>query len=65
MLSSRIRRRGRRAAAVSAVVLAGVAVAMPARSADPDLATVHAHIVGLVGTTDALVLLDRALVSVT
>jgi hypothetical protein len=33
-------------------------------AADPDLATVHAHIVGLVGTTDALVLLDRALVSV-
>ena len=39
MLSNRIRRRGRRAAAVSAVVLAGAAVAMPARSADPDLAT--------------------------
>jgi phospholipase C len=39
MLSSRIRRRGRRAAAVSAVVLAGAAVAMPARSADPNGAT--------------------------
>jgi len=39
MLSNRIRRRGRRAAAVSAVVLAGAAVAMPARSAGPDLAT--------------------------
>jgi hypothetical protein len=32
-------------------------------AADPDLATVHAHIVGLVGATDALVLLDRALAS--
>jgi phospholipase C len=39
MLSSRIRRRGRRAAAVSAVVLAGAAVAMPARSAGPNGAT--------------------------
>jgi len=39
MLSSRIRRRGRRAAAVSAVALAGAAVAMPARSADPGIAT--------------------------
>jgi hypothetical protein len=33
-------------------------------AADPDLATVNAHIAGLVGTTDALVFLDRALVSV-
>ena len=39
MLSSRVRRRGRRAAVVSAVVLAGAAAAMPARSADPDAAT--------------------------
>jgi phospholipase C len=39
MLLSRIRRRGRRAAAVSAVVLAGAAVAMPARSAGPNGAT--------------------------
>ena len=39
MLSSRVRRRGRRAAAVSAVVLAGATAAMPARSADPDLVT--------------------------
>jgi phospholipase C len=39
MLSSRVRRCGRRAAAVSAVVLAGAAAAMPARSADPDLVT--------------------------
>ena len=39
MLSSRIRRRGRRAAAVSAVVLAGAAVAMPARSGGPNGAT--------------------------
>jgi hypothetical protein len=33
-------------------------------AADPDLASVHAHLVGLVGATDTLVLLDRALVSV-
>jgi hypothetical protein len=33
-------------------------------AADPDLATVNAHIAGLVGTTDSLVFLDRALVSV-
>jgi hypothetical protein len=32
--------------------------------ADPELATVYAHIVGLVGATDALVVLDRALASV-
>jgi phospholipase C len=40
MLSSRVRRRGRRrAVAVSAVLLAGAAVAMPARSGDSDPAT--------------------------
>ena len=39
MLSSRVRRRGRRAAVVSAVVLAGATAALPARGADPDLAT--------------------------
>ena len=33
-------------------------------TADPDIAGVHAHIVGLVGATDALVLMDRALPSV-
>jgi hypothetical protein len=32
-------------------------------AADPDLAPFHAHIIGLVGATDALVLLDRALAS--
>jgi len=34
-------------------------------AADPDLASFHTHIVGLVGATDALVMLDRALASVT
>lgn len=33
-------------------------------AADPDLANVNAHIVGLVGATDALVMLDRGLPSV-
>jgi hypothetical protein len=31
---------------------------------DPDLATVYAHLVGLVGTTDTLIVLDRALIAV-
>jgi hypothetical protein len=31
---------------------------------DPDLAAAHAHLVGLVGVTDELILLDRALPSV-
>lgn len=32
--------------------------------ADPDLAGVYTHIVGIVGTTDALVVLDRGLASI-
>jgi hypothetical protein len=32
-------------------------------AADPDLASIEAHVVGLVGATDTLVMLDRALAS--
>jgi hypothetical protein len=32
-------------------------------AADPDFASIHAHVVGLVGSSDTLVVLDRALAS--